>query len=205
MRCLKKCAWAFSVSAIDQQCGSGAPVLFYRCTTNRLVIILAIGHKPVAAAMDDDLGLRDVIRSRLNAGHRVRRSWQRRVARRVLGRVLLVCADEAALEPPVCVLRKDFVIDAYQLLEARAHGADTALLIVNILSADELAALMAASRALGMEPLVEVNTEAEMTVALAAGAKTVMCPSSLRTMATYGATSDAYRHELCFVPCLSSL
>ena len=70
----------------------------------------------------------------------------------------------------MCVLRKDFVIDAYQLLEARAHGADTALLIVNILSADELAALMAASRALGMEPLVEVNTEAEMTVALAAGA-----------------------------------
>ena len=81
--------------------------------------------------------------------------------------------DEAALEPPVCVLRKDFVIDAYQLLEARAHGADTALLIVNILSADELAALMAASRALGMEPLVEVNTEAEMTVALAAGAKVI--------------------------------
>ena len=58
---------------------------------------------------------------------------------------------------PVCVLRKDFLIDEYQLLEARAYGADTALLIVAILPPDELVRLMAASRALGMEPLVEVT------------------------------------------------
>lgn len=81
--------------------------------------------------------------------------------------------EAARLSPGACVLRKDFIIDSYQLLEARAHGADTALLIVAILSPAELAELMAASRALGMEPLVEVNTEAEMRVALEAGAKVI--------------------------------
>lgn len=72
--------------------------------------------------------------------------------------------------PRVAVLRKDFIVDEYQLLEARAHGADTALLIVAVLSAHELAHLIAAARALGFEPLVEVNTPAEMEAAMAAGA-----------------------------------
>ena len=69
------------------------------------------------------------------------------------------------------VLRKDFIVDAYQLLEARAHGADTTLLIVAILSDALLAELVAAARALGMEPLVEVNSVAELSRALAAGAR----------------------------------
>jgi len=73
----------------------------------------------------------------------------------------------------VCALRKDFLIDEYQLLEARAHGADTALLIVAILDVAELTQLMAASRALGMEPLIEVNTETEMAIALEAGARVI--------------------------------
>ena len=81
--------------------------------------------------------------------------------------------EGAGMSPGVCVLRKDFLMDEYQLLEARAHGADTALLIVAVLEPAELSALMAASRALGMEPLVEVNTEAEMEIAMAAGAKVV--------------------------------
>ena len=81
--------------------------------------------------------------------------------------------EEAKLSPGTCVLRKDFIIDEYQLLEARAAGADTALLIVAILSPTRLAELMAASRALGMEPLVEVATEGEMTVALEAKARVI--------------------------------
>ena len=81
--------------------------------------------------------------------------------------------EGAGVSPGVCVLRKDFLIDEYQLLEARAHGADTALLIVAVLEPHELKSLMAASRALGMEPLVEVNTEAEMEIAMEAGAKVV--------------------------------
>ncbi|CAN0051568.1 unnamed protein product, partial [Hapterophycus canaliculatus] len=55
------------------------------------------------------------------------------------------------------VLRKDFIIDEYQLLEARANGADTVLLIVAILEVERLDALIQACRKLDMEPLVEVS------------------------------------------------
>ena len=71
------------------------------------------------------------------------------------------------------ILRKDFIVDEYQLVEAVAHGADTVLLIVAILPEPQLTSLLAASRALGMEPLVEVANEGEMRVALRVGAKVV--------------------------------
>lgn len=74
----------------------------------------------------------------------------------------------------VALLRKEFIFDEFQLLEARAYGADTALLIVAVLPTVEvLAPLIAASRALGMEPLVEVISEAELAVAVAAGARAI--------------------------------
>ena len=68
------------------------------------------------------------------------------------------------------VLRKDFTLDPFQLLEARAAGADSALLIVRILDDPALVSLVKLSRSLGMDPLVEVHTEAELERALAAGA-----------------------------------
>jgi anthranilate synthase / indole-3-glycerol phosphate synthase / phosphoribosylanthranilate isomerase len=72
------------------------------------------------------------------------------------------------------LLRKEFVIDAYQLLEARAYGADTVLLIVSCLpTVALLRPLIDASRALGMEPLVEVNSVEELDVALEAGSRCV--------------------------------
>lgn len=71
------------------------------------------------------------------------------------------------------ILRKDFIIDEYQVLEARAHGADSVLLIVAALDDATLARLMARSRELGMEPLVEVNNAEETQRALAAGAKVI--------------------------------
>ena len=64
------------------------------------------------------------------------------------------------------VLRKDFIFDEYQILEARLAGADTVLLIVKMLTHGELGRLYAYSKSLGMEPLVEVNTPEEMQVAL---------------------------------------
>ena len=71
------------------------------------------------------------------------------------------------------VLRKDFIIDEYQVLEARVHGADSVLLIVASLGDDGLAALMDCSRDLGMEPLVEVNNSEEMVRAIASGAAVI--------------------------------
>lgn len=77
------------------------------------------------------------------------------------------------LERRPAVLRKDFIFDAYQVLEARVAGADSVLLIVASLKDGELAALMSYSRSLGMEPLVEVNNAAEMGRALAGGATVI--------------------------------
>jgi indole-3-glycerol phosphate synthase len=72
-----------------------------------------------------------------------------------------------AVEIPV--LRKDFVIDPLQVHEARAAGADAVLLIVRILSDEQLADLHGLARELGMDALVEVHTAEEMERALAAG------------------------------------
>ena len=54
------------------------------------------------------------------------------------------------------VLRKDFILDPMQVFEARAWGADAVLLIVRILSDDDLTTLMKAARSLGIDALVEV-------------------------------------------------
>lgn len=73
----------------------------------------------------------------------------------------------------VPVLRKDFIVDGYQLFEARAWGADAVLLIVGALSDAELRALIARSTALGLDALVEVHDRTELDRALDAGARIV--------------------------------
>jgi anthranilate synthase/indole-3-glycerol phosphate synthase/phosphoribosylanthranilate isomerase len=71
------------------------------------------------------------------------------------------------------VLRKEFIFDEYQILEARLAGADTVLLIVKMLDVETLTRLYNYSRSLGMEPLVEVNTAEEMKVAVDLGAEVI--------------------------------
>ncbi|KAJ5950468.1 uncharacterized protein N7479_008881 [Penicillium vulpinum] len=71
------------------------------------------------------------------------------------------------------VLRKEFIFDEYQILEARLAGADTVLLIVKMLDLELLTRLYHYSRSLGMEPLVEVNTPEEMKVAVDMGSKVI--------------------------------
>ncbi|MBI5069369.1 MAG: indole-3-glycerol phosphate synthase TrpC [Deltaproteobacteria bacterium] len=71
------------------------------------------------------------------------------------------------------LLRKDFVIDRYQLLEAREAGADAALLIVAALSPEALTRLLGDCRALGLAALVEVHDRPETETALACGARLV--------------------------------
>lgn len=71
------------------------------------------------------------------------------------------------------LLRKDFVVDDYQLLEARAAGADAVLLIVAALDERRLPELMAAASDLGMDSLVEVHDDKEVEVAVEAGAEVI--------------------------------
>ncbi|GAA5904306.1 hypothetical protein JCM6882_003191 [Rhodosporidiobolus microsporus] len=78
-----------------------------------------------------------------------------------------------ALPNRPAILRKDFILDPYQIDEARVYGADTVLLIVAMLSDDKLAELYAHSKARGMEPLVEVNNADELERALKVGAKVI--------------------------------
>lgn len=71
------------------------------------------------------------------------------------------------------ILRKDFIVDPWQVWEARAAGADSFLLIVAVLSDELLAELLALGRELGMEPLVEVHSREELARANAASAKII--------------------------------
>jgi indole-3-glycerol phosphate synthase len=80
-------------------------------------------------------------------------------------------AVRAAVAVPV--LRKDFLVDPYQVYEARAIGADAVLLIVRALSRVQLSELQGLARALGMSSLVEVHTAEELEVAIEIGASLV--------------------------------
>lgn len=71
------------------------------------------------------------------------------------------------------ILRKEFVFEEYQILEARLAGADTVLLIVKMLDEATLTRLYLYSQSLGMEPLVEVNNAEEMTIAVKLGSKVI--------------------------------
>ena len=71
---------------------------------------------------------------------------------------------------PIPLLRKDFIIDEYQILEALVYGADFILLIAKALSQKELKKLLEYTRHLGMEALVEVHDKIDLTKAIFAGA-----------------------------------
>lgn len=91
--------------------------------------------------------------------------------RRFNGSLADLDAVRAAVDIPL--LRKDFMIDEYQIWEARAHGADLILLIVASLSDGQLREYAALTRELGMNVLVETHTPGEVERAVAAGARII--------------------------------
>jgi indole-3-glycerol phosphate synthase len=102
--------------------------------------------------------------------------------RRFSGTLADLYAVRAAVATPI--LRKDFIVTEYQLLESRAAGADLALLIVAALDDVELSDLHATARGLGLTVLVEVHDEAEIERALAIGADLVgVNARNLKTLA----------------------
>ena len=87
------------------------------------------------------------------------------------GHLSYLARVRAAVAIPL--LRKDFIIDEYQIVEARLAGADAVLLIAEILDDAALSALLARARGLGMAALVEFHDEANLPRVLAAGADLV--------------------------------
>ncbi len=71
------------------------------------------------------------------------------------------------------ILRKDFIIDMYQIYQSRAYGADAILLIAAILSKAELNSLLVLAHTLGLDCLVEVHSEDDLNKAIAIGASII--------------------------------
>jgi indole-3-glycerol phosphate synthase len=99
-------------------------------------------------------------------------------------------AVRAAVAVPV--LRKDFIVSEYQLLEAKAAGADAVLLIVAALDPIELRGLAACAAGLGLDALVEVHDADELRAAVDAGARIVGVNNrNLRTLEVDVKASEA--------------
>lgn len=117
-------------------------------------------------------------------------------ARRFNGSLADLEAVRAAVGTPV--LRKDFIVTRYQLLEARAAGADLVLLIVAALDDNTLRTLHDQARALGLTVLVEVHDEDEIARALAIGAELVGV--NARNLKTLEVDPDAFGRLVKLLP-----
>ena len=116
--------------------------------------------------------------------------------RRFGGSLADLRAVRAAVDVPV--LRKDFIVTGYQLVEARAAGADLALLIVAALDDDELRRLYDEARELGLTVLVEAHDEPETERAVALGAELVGI--NARNLKTLEIDTDAFGRLAPLVP-----
>ena len=104
----------------------------------------------------------------------------------------LTAVKESGASGSAPVLRKDFLFDPYQVYEARAIGADTYLLIVDILSPAQLAELIHVGSELGMTPLVETHDAQEIAAAVEAGAQVIGINNrDLHTFVTDLATTES--------------
>ncbi len=103
-----------------------------------------------------------------------------------------------ALGKRLPLLRKDFIFDSYQVYEARAYGADAILLIVAILSSEQLGRLLALSHRWGMACLVEVHNEVELETALKSDARIIGINN--RDLTTFNVDLSTTQHLRPLVP-----
>jgi len=96
------------------------------------------------------------------------------------------------------ILRKDFVVDEYQVVESAAAGADALLLIVAALDDDRLSRLLRLTHDWGMDALVEVHDESELKRALAQNAKLIGVNN--RNLRTFAVSTNTSRHLAKLVP-----
>ena len=101
------------------------------------------------------------------------------------------------------VLRKEFIFDEYQILEARLAGADTFLLIVKMLDTALLERLYKYGQSLGMEAVVEVNTTDEMEIAVKLGSKVIGVNN--RNLTTFDVDMDTTNRLMEMVPAGTTL
>jgi indole-3-glycerol phosphate synthase len=99
---------------------------------------------------------------------------------------------------PLPVIAKDFVVDGYQILEARAAGADAILLIVRLLDLPELKSLFDLARDLGLDVLVEAHDETEVLAAITTGARIIGVNN--RNLETMAVSLDTTRRLAPLVP-----
>lgn len=96
------------------------------------------------------------------------------------------------------ILRKEFIIDPYQIYEARLYGADAILLIAAALAPNLLKGFMELANILGLDALVEVHTKEELKVAVDAGATLIGINN--RDLTTFETTLDVTRHLIELIP-----
>jgi indole-3-glycerol phosphate synthase len=116
--------------------------------------------------------------------------------RRFKGSLADLEAVKAAVSLPV--LRKDFIATEYQVLEARASGADLVLLIVAALEQDDLARLYALTRELGMAALVETHSADEVDRAVDLGAELIGV--NARDLSTFELDRDLFGRLAARIP-----
>jgi indole-3-glycerol phosphate synthase len=111
------------------------------------------------------------------------------------GKLEYLSAIRQAVNIPI--LRKDFILDPYQVFESRAYGADAILLIVAILTPAKLNELLKLSHSLGMACLVEVHNEKELNIALQTDACIIGINNrDLATMTTDTTTTERLRSRI---------
>lgn len=163
-----------SVRQLEAQAAKHVPRGFRQALENKAAAGVA-----VIAEIKKASPSRGVIRGTLHVGH-IAQSYERHgaAALSVLteeqyfqGSLANLLEASAATRLPC--LRKDFIIDEYQLIEARAHRADAVLLLASVLNSEQMAALYRRARELDLDVLCEVHDQAELQRALALPAEII--------------------------------